>query len=162
MLELTFSFDTLLEANRVSSEDTQAQLDEFRQMLRIKPNYKAATLDALRKVERHWRRYSPSALRLQSGVRSGRISLLTEAGTCTHIHVDHKVALLSEESSMYMNFIDWVARISRKKKKKTYSDYWKLLCICFSLLARRQDDKQRLGANEEGTADRLLLRYCRR
>ena len=30
MLELTLSFDALLEANRVSSEDTQAQLDEFR------------------------------------------------------------------------------------------------------------------------------------
>src|SRR2546423_1397653 len=39
---------------------------------------------------------------------------------------------------MYMNFIDWMARTSRKKKKKTYSDYWKLLCICFSLLAQRQ------------------------
>jgi hypothetical protein len=25
---------------------------------------------------------------------------------------------------MYMNFIDWMARTSRKKKKKTYSDYW--------------------------------------
>jgi len=51
MLELTFSFDAPLEANHVSSEDTQAQLDEFRQMPWIKPNYKAATLDALRKVE---------------------------------------------------------------------------------------------------------------
>ena len=39
---------------------------------------------------------------------------------------------------MYMNFIDWMARTSRKKKKKTYSDYWKLLCICFSLLAQHQ------------------------
>jgi hypothetical protein len=74
MPELTFSFDAPLEANRVSSEDTQAQLDEFRQMPWIKPDYKAATLDALRKVERYWRRYSPSALRLQSEVRSGRIS----------------------------------------------------------------------------------------
>ena len=71
MLELTFSFDAPLEANRVSSEDTQAQLDEFHQMPWIKPDYKAATLDALRKVERYWRRYSPSTLRLQSGVRSG-------------------------------------------------------------------------------------------
>jgi hypothetical protein len=61
--------------------------------------------------------------------------LLTKGRYCTHIHVDHKVALLSEESSMYMNFIDWMARISRKKKKKTYSDYWKLLYIYFSLLA---------------------------
>jgi hypothetical protein len=35
MPELTFSFDAPLEANRVSSEDTQAQLDEFRQMVEI-------------------------------------------------------------------------------------------------------------------------------
>ena len=56
MLELTFSFDAPLEANRASSEDTQAQLDEFRQMPWIKPDYKAVTLDALRKVERYWRR----------------------------------------------------------------------------------------------------------
>ena len=44
--------------------------------------------------------------------------LLTEGRYCTHIYVDHKVALISEESSMYMNFIDWIARTSRKKKKK--------------------------------------------
>jgi hypothetical protein len=76
MLELTFSFGAPLEANRVLSEDTQAQLDEFRQMPWTKPDYKTATLDTLRKVERYWRRYSPSALRLQSGVRSGRISFV--------------------------------------------------------------------------------------
>jgi len=35
MPELTFSFDVPLEATRVSSEDTQAQLDEFRQMVEI-------------------------------------------------------------------------------------------------------------------------------
>jgi hypothetical protein len=64
MPELIFSFDTPLEANRISSEDTQAQLDEFCQMPRIKPDYKAATLDALRKVKRYWRQYSLSALRL--------------------------------------------------------------------------------------------------
>jgi hypothetical protein len=67
MLELTYSFDAPLEANRVSSEDTQAQLDEFRQMPWIKPDYKTAALDALRKVERYWRRYSPSDLHLQPG-----------------------------------------------------------------------------------------------
>ena len=33
MFELTFSYDAPLEANRVSSEDTQAWLDEFRQMI---------------------------------------------------------------------------------------------------------------------------------
>ena len=74
MLELTFSFDAPLEANHVSSGDTQTQLDDFRQMPWIKPDYKVVTLNALRKVERYWRRYSPSALHLQSGVRSGRIS----------------------------------------------------------------------------------------
>jgi hypothetical protein len=44
MLELTFSFDAPLEVNPVPSEDTQAQLNEFRRMPWIKPNYKAATL----------------------------------------------------------------------------------------------------------------------
>jgi hypothetical protein len=53
MLELTFSFDAPLEANRVSSKDTQAQVDEFRQIPWIEPVYKAATLDALRKIERY-------------------------------------------------------------------------------------------------------------
>jgi hypothetical protein len=53
MPELTFSFDASLEANHISSEDTQAQLDEFRQMPWIKPDYKAATLDTLRKVKRY-------------------------------------------------------------------------------------------------------------
>jgi hypothetical protein len=81
MPELTFSFDAPLEANRVSSEDTQAQLDEFRQMPWIKPDYKTAALDALRKVERYWRRYNPSDLHLQPGVRPGEYLLLTEAGT---------------------------------------------------------------------------------
>jgi hypothetical protein len=47
----------------------------------IAPVYKVAILDALKGVERYWRRYSPSALRLRLGMRSGRISfLLTEAG----------------------------------------------------------------------------------
>ena len=36
MPELIFSFDAPLEANHISSEDTQAQLDEFRQMSWIK------------------------------------------------------------------------------------------------------------------------------
>jgi hypothetical protein len=39
---------------------------------------------------------------------------------------------------MYMNFIDWMARTSREKKKQTYSTYWKRLYIYYSLLARRQ------------------------
>jgi len=47
--------------------------------------------------------------------------LLTEAGTAHTSTFDHKVALLSEESSMYMNFIDWMARTSHKKKKKTWT-----------------------------------------
>jgi hypothetical protein len=50
-------------------------------------------------------------------VRSGRISFADWGRYCTHIHVDHKVALFSEESSMYMNFIDWIARTSAKRKR---------------------------------------------
>jgi hypothetical protein len=37
-----------------------------------------------------------------------------------------------------MNFLDWMAKTSRKKKKRTYSNYWKCLCVYFSLLAQRQ------------------------
>jgi hypothetical protein len=48
--------------------------------------------------------------------------LLTTAGTATHIGVDHKTALLSEEPATYMTFIDWMARTSRKKKKQTYNN----------------------------------------
>jgi hypothetical protein len=44
--------------------------------------------------------------------------LLTEGRYCTHIHVDHKVALLSEESSMYMNFIDWMDQDFSQKEEK--------------------------------------------
>jgi hypothetical protein len=63
---------------------------------------------------------------------------------------------------MYLNFTNWMARTSRKKKKKTYNDYWKLLCICFSLLARCQMTDNIMGQIKRATADRLLLRYCRR
>ena len=55
-------------------EETRVGALEFRQTPWIKPDYKTVTLDALGKIERYWRQYSPSALRLQSGVRSGRIS----------------------------------------------------------------------------------------
>jgi hypothetical protein len=62
---------------------------------------------------------------------------------------------------MYMNFIDWMARTSRKKKKKTQ---WLLETALHMLLVVRStpDDRQRLGANEEGITDCLLLRYCHR
>jgi hypothetical protein len=42
---------------------------------------------------------------------------------------------------MHMNFIDWMARISRKKKKKIYSNYWKPCYIYFSLLAHSPTDE---------------------
>jgi hypothetical protein len=60
---------------------------------------------------------------------------------------------------MYTTFIDWVAKISQQKEKKTYGDYWKLPCVYLSLLTRRQISDR---ANEEGTADHLLLKCCRR
>jgi hypothetical protein len=62
MPELTFSIEPPLEADHVSSEDTQAKLEEFHQMPWIEPNYKQATLEAIQGVERYWRRYSPPAL----------------------------------------------------------------------------------------------------
>jgi hypothetical protein len=82
MLELIFSFDAPLETNRISSEDTQTRLGEFRQMPWIRPDYKAVILDALKKVERYWRRYSPSALRLQSRVSS----IVTEPTDIAGVH----------------------------------------------------------------------------
>jgi hypothetical protein len=117
MLELTFSFDVPLEANRISSEDTQAPLDEFRQMPWIKPDYKAVTLDALRKVERYWHGYSPSALRLQPGVRSGRISFADRGRYCKEA-LSRRIQVISGLVALYglrepsrcgpkMDNIDW-------------------------------------------------------
>jgi hypothetical protein len=72
-------------------------------------------LDALGKVERilasvESLRSAPS-VRVTRGVRSGRISF-TEAG------VDHKVALVNEESSKYVNFVHWMARACCKNEEK--------------------------------------------
>ena len=64
--------------------------------------------------------------------------LLTAARYCHHLDVDHRAALLSEETAKYMNFFDWMARTSRKKKKRTYITYWEGLSVYYSLLARRQ------------------------
>jgi len=52
--------------------------------------------------------------------------------------VNYKEALLGEEPAMYMNFIDWMDKTSRKKKKQTYDMYWRRVCIYFSLLAGRE------------------------
>jgi hypothetical protein len=84
----------------------QALLDEFRRMPWMGPDYKESTFDALREVERYWRRYSAPALRLQSEVRLGQVVFADWGSYCTHMDVDHRTALLSEESSTYMNSID--------------------------------------------------------
>jgi hypothetical protein len=55
-LEVAFNFDPPPQANPVASEDTQAQLDEFRQMPWLEPNYEEGTVELLRVVERYWRR----------------------------------------------------------------------------------------------------------
>lgn len=60
MRDLAFNFDAPPEAQHVSSELTQAKLDEFRQMPWIEPDLKQTTLEGLQVVERYWRRYSPS------------------------------------------------------------------------------------------------------
>lgn len=68
-----------------------------------------------------------------------RILFFTNYGRyCICIGVDYKT-VLSSESARYMNFIDWMARTSGKKKKMqktTYSIYRNRLCINFALLAR--------------------------
>jgi len=55
MPEIAFNFDAPSEAKHVSGEDTQAQLDKFRQMPWIEPDYKASTLDGFPGFERYSR-----------------------------------------------------------------------------------------------------------
>src|SRR2546423_1739858 len=57
---------------------------------------------------------------------------------CAYIRHDYRTALFSEDHAMYMNFLDWMARTSREKKKQTYDEYWRRLCQYFALLAKRQ------------------------
>jgi hypothetical protein len=139
MRDLAFNFDPPPEAQHVSSELTQAKLDEFRQMPWIEPDLKQTTLEGLQVVERYWRRYSPSgSAPLVWVCLWGHFFPDFWGRYCRHIDVNHRDALLRKERAMYMNFIDWMARTSREKKKQTYSTYWKRLCIYYSLLARRQ------------------------
>jgi hypothetical protein len=93
-------------------------------------------------VERYWYSYVP----LPRPFFSPRSAF--EASTdkpftdypryCTKIEVDYKQALLCEESAMYMNFIDWIYKNSKRKKKQTYDMYWRRLYILFSLFAERE------------------------
>jgi hypothetical protein len=46
-----------------SSKQTQAKLDEFRQMPQIQPDYEKATLEGLQVVERYWHWHIPVKLR---------------------------------------------------------------------------------------------------
>lgn len=39
---------------------------------------------------------------------------------------------------MYMNFLNWMYKTSRRKKKQTYDVYWRRVCLYFSLLAERE------------------------
>ena len=57
---------------------------------------------------------------------------------CSQIGVDYKKALLCEEPAMYMNFIDWMYKTSKRKKKQTYDMYWRRVCLYFSLFAERE------------------------
>jgi hypothetical protein len=59
IIEISLKFDAPLDAKHVSSEQTLAKLDEFRQMPWIEPNYEETTLEGLKVVERYWHRYSP-------------------------------------------------------------------------------------------------------
>ena len=55
--EVMFDFAPPVNATLVSSEETQARLDEIRHMPWIEPNYTATTVNNLQVVERYWRRY---------------------------------------------------------------------------------------------------------
>ena len=39
---------------------------------------------------------------------------------------------------MYINFIDWMYKTSKRKKKQTYDMYWRRVCLYFSLFAERE------------------------
>jgi len=88
----------------------------------IESDYEEATLEGLQVVERYWRRYIPCYLHPQS--RYTQPNFLSDyCRYCTHVNVDHKTALLSEEPAIYINFIDWIAMTSLKRKKQTYDEY---------------------------------------
>jgi hypothetical protein len=57
MFELSLTFDAPSDPTSVLGEQTQAMLDEFRQMPWLEPDWEEATRIALQVVERYWRRY---------------------------------------------------------------------------------------------------------
>jgi hypothetical protein len=72
----------------------------------MEPDYKESTLDALRGGSRDTGVGIVPPLCAFSQVRSGRVVLADWGSYCSHMDVDHRAAILSKESSMYMSFID--------------------------------------------------------
>ena len=57
MVELSLTFDAPPDAPSVSGEQTQARLDELRQMPWLQPDWEEATRIAVQVVERYWHKY---------------------------------------------------------------------------------------------------------
>ena len=75
-----------------------------------------------------------SPLHSHSGPKGVSIKL-TACRYCAHSNEDYIEYLLSEDKAIYMNFLDWMPRTSRKKKLQTYNEYWQCLCQYFGLFA---------------------------
>jgi hypothetical protein len=115
-------------------EETRTRLEYFRSLGWIPPNYKPDSLKALAVVEGYWRR-QVNLLVLAIRIDTDR---LDEANRhCVHLEVDYVEYLLSEDPTVYMNFLDWMWKSSKQKRLQSYKDYWKRLSRYFSLFARR-------------------------
>jgi hypothetical protein len=135
MFEVSLTFDAPPDPTSISGEQTQARLDEFRQIW-LEPDWEDTTRTALQVIERYWHRYVLYFRRL--GLRFYGPTFANQRRYCSHINVNYKEALLREEPAMYMNFFDWMDKTSRKKKKDTYDVYWRRVCLYFSLFAKRE------------------------
>jgi hypothetical protein len=142
MVKASLSFPPPADAASVTGEQTQARLEEFRQLPWLEPDWEDATRNALQVVERYWHSYVLLPLPFSSPGSSFKAStdkpFTHHRRYCTKIDINYKQALLCEEAAMYMNFIDWMYKYSKRKKKQTYDMYWRRLCLYFSLFAERE------------------------
>jgi hypothetical protein len=142
MVKASLSFPPPADATSVTGEQTQARLEEFRQMPWLEPDWEDSTRTALQVVERYWHSYVLLPLPFSSPGSAFQAStdkpFTHHRRYCTKININYKQALLCEEPAMYMNFIDWMYKCSKRKKKQTYDMYWRRLCLYFSLFAERE------------------------
>ncbi|KAI9727203.1 MAG: hypothetical protein M1834_008511 [Cirrosporium novae-zelandiae] len=98
----------------ISREETYSMLEKFKQKGWLPPTYKESTIKGIKVVEKYWQKH------------------------CNHLQVDDIEYLMKEEATVYMNFLDWIARTSKRKGKETLDMYWRRLCEYYSLFAHRR------------------------